>query len=74
MARTVGAGVRGSDDMTTLTCEGCGEPIEDVGNYTDFNGEDWHEACFEVSGGASYCCGMMYEDGEDTCMSCGEPV
>lgn len=23
---------------------------------------------------AKYCCGMIYEDGEDTCMSCGEPL
>ncbi|MFF3868208.1 LIM domain-containing protein [Micromonospora sp. NPDC001898] len=60
--------------MTTLTCEGCKEPIEDDGSHTDFNGEDWHEACFEVSGGPSYCCGMTYENGEDTCLSCGEPI
>jgi len=60
--------------MTTLTCEGCKEPIEDDGSHTESNGEDWHVACFEVSGGSSYCCGMIYEDGEDTCGSCGEPL
>lgn len=23
---------------------------------------------------ARYCCGMIYEQGEDTCFSCGEPL
>ena len=58
--------------MTALICEGCNEPIED--SHVDFNGEDWHEACFEVSDGPSYCCGIMYDDGEDTCLSCGESL
>lgn len=26
------------------------------------------------SGGTSYCCGIMYDRGEDTCRSCGEPL
>lgn len=60
--------------MATLLCEGCEEPIETDDSHIDFNGEDWHEACFEVSGGATYCCGMMYDDGEATCHSCGEPL
>jgi hypothetical protein len=25
-------------------------------------------------GGPQYCCGMIYEDGESTCLSCGEPL
>lgn len=25
-------------------------------------------------GGAKYCCGMIYEDGESTCTSCGDPL
>lgn len=24
--------------------------------------------------GPKYCCGAIYEDGEDTCRSCGEPL
>ncbi|HTW16168.1 MAG TPA: LIM domain-containing protein [Nocardioides sp.] len=60
--------------MTMLTCEGCGEPIQGDDSHLDFNGEDWHEGCFEVSGGPTYCCGMIYENGEDTCFSCGEPL
>ena len=26
------------------------------------------------SGYPSYCCGMIYEDGEDYCASCGDPL
>jgi len=40
----------------------------------EFNGEDWHASCFEVSGGSKYCCGDIYEDGETVCSSCGEPL
>lgn len=60
--------------MTTLNCGRCEEPIEDDDSHLDFNGEDWHEACFEVSDGPSYCCGIMYDTGQDTCRSCGEPL
>ncbi|MYR08952.1 hypothetical protein GTV32_23030 [Gordonia sp. SID5947] len=60
--------------MTVLTCEGCEEPIEDESSHLDFNGEDWHEACFEVSGSPSYCCGAIYESGEVVCASCGDPL
>jgi len=57
----------------TLICTSCDEEVAE---------DDWHEedqlctACFEVSGDgtATYCCGVIYEDGEDTCMSCGEPL
>jgi len=45
--------------MATLICEGCDEPIEDGDGHLHFNGEDWHESCFEVSDGPSYCCGIM---------------
>jgi len=56
---------------TAELCPGCGEPVtEDF----EFNGQQWHESCFEVSGSATYCCGVMYEDGEATCLSCGEPL
>lgn len=59
--------------MAALICVGCDEPIEDDG-HIDPDGDNWHEACYEVSGGPSYCCGMMYEDGEANCWSCGEPL
>ena len=60
--------------MTSLVCEGCEEPIENDDEHIDFNGEDWHEACFELSGGPSSCCGMMYDNGETACRSCGDPL
>ena len=55
----------------TLVCTSCEEDIDQ---------SDWDEesqqciGCFEVGGGAKYCCGMTYDDGEDTCRSCGEPL
>ena len=32
------------------------------------------QSCSENSGAAKYCCGAIYEDDEDTCRSCGEPL
>lgn len=59
-----------SDDETTMiVCEGCEEEVPED--------EAWDglcQACDEVSGGPSYCCGAIYEMGETTCMSCGEPL
>lgn len=57
-----------------LVCTLCEEAVE--------NEADWDEeseicmACFEVGGGSGprYCCGSIYEDGEDTCRSCGDPL
>jgi len=57
----------------TLICRVCEEEVDEV---------DWQEEdelctdCFQNSGdGATkYCCGAIYEEGEDTCMSCGEPL
>lgn len=61
--------------IVMLVCTGCGEPIKDEGSHIDFNGEDWHESCFEVSGGSpTYCYGIMYENGESFCSSCREPI
>ena len=60
--------------MSKLICELCEERIEDDGDHVDFNGVDYHQECFENSGGPKYCCGMMYEDGEEKCRSCGEPI
>lgn len=56
---------------TADTCPGCGEAVADG---LDFNGQRWHEECFGLSDCPTYCCGMIYEDGEDTCRSCGEPL
>lgn len=55
-------------------CGGCEEPIEADESTVEHKRRTWHEACFEVSGGPTYCCGMMYENGEAVCRSCGEPL
>lgn len=53
-------------------CTSCDETID--------RASDWDEQsqrcipCFEVSGAAMYCCGVMYEHGEYSCMSCGDPL
>ena len=58
----------------TPICTWCDEEVDEA---------DWQEeakvctACFDDSGGSDvtkYCCGQIYEEGEDTCMSCGEPL
>lgn len=36
-------------------------------------GCDWGDDS-DSKAGVSYCCGQIYEDGESTCMSCGEPL
>lgn len=71
---TSGACWTAGADEDMLVCEGCGDQIDSDTTRIDFNGEDWHEACFEVRSGPRYCCGAMYTDGEDTCLSCGEPL
>lgn len=39
------------------------------------SGVDYCEACMpEDPGDTKYCCGLIYEDGEDTCASCGDPL
>jgi len=68
-------------------CPNCVRPTADMRNYSERHDRDYCSPitspdCWggnaadsaEVSGGTSYCCGMMYEDGEDTCASCGEPL
>lgn len=53
-------------------CAVCEETIEDKVDWDDESGMCL--ACFEHSGGPRYCCGAIYEDGETTCESCGEPL
>ena len=56
----------------TNVCTSCEEEVE---NEADWDEEDQLcNSCFEVSGGPKYCCGVIYEHDEDTCMSCGEPL
>ncbi len=55
-----------------LVCTSCGEAVEDEADWDDESGMCM--ACFEGSDGPTYCCGMIYEDGETVCRSCGEPL
>ena len=58
---------------TSTTCDDCG---------VDFEYPLWLTAhqivggCEEGSddGGTNYCCGVMYDEGEIVCASCGEPL
>lgn len=58
----------GEGSGAARTCDSCGRFIR----ADDDSG--LCETCLEVSDGPKYCCGLIYEDGEDTCMSCGEPL
>lgn len=55
-----------------LVCTSCEQVVEDEA--------DWDEecelcpGCSEVGASSTYCCGAIYEAGEDTCGSCGEPL
>jgi len=64
--------------MMEPTCPGCEEMIaaDDPGEHIDYNGQDWHERCFEIVGGTAtlYCCGSIYEEDEAVCASCGDPL
>lgn len=50
-------------------CQSCGEEV-DPEELDDGMCED----CLESSAWSSYCCGQIYENGETTCMSCGDPL
>lgn len=54
----------------TLTCVCCGCEIEDE----EAMREGMCEECCDTAEWTKYCCGAIYEDGEDTCRSCGEPI
>lgn len=66
-------GARGSSDRAQApdvsddTCEDCGAELaaED---------DTWCQDCLDDYSGPKYCCGAIYEDGEDACRSCGEPI
>ena len=60
----------GSDgSATTVTCDSCG-------TEKDESEIEWGqcEQCRSEYSGTTYCCGQIYEEGEDTCMSCGESL
>lgn len=53
----------------TVTCTSCNEEVD--ADEVDEDGEC--ESCAQWDG-TTYCCGVMYQEGESTCMSCGEPL
>ncbi|KJF25092.1 hypothetical protein SZ00_02018 [Rhodococcus sp. AD45] len=55
-----------------LVCTSCEESVEDEANW--YEQDEICMACLEVGGGSTYCCGAIYENGEETCGSCGEPL
>lgn len=54
---------------TTLTCDSCGCEVDEEDME---NGQC--EECYSNYSGPKYCCGAIYEEGEDTCRSCGEAL
>ena len=58
-----------SSVATTLTCDSCGDDVDDEDMQ-----EGQCEDCYSDYSGPTYCCGMIYEEGEDSCVSCGEPL
>lgn len=55
-------------EVQTLVCDSCGRDVPE----DEMDGDYCHDCLDEV--GTAYCCGMIYEDGETTCRSCGEPL
>nr|BFE42593.1 hypothetical protein GCM10017547_04860 [Pseudarthrobacter oxydans] len=59
-----------NEEEATLTCDSCGDDVDE--NEMQ---EGQCEECYNSDySGPTYCCGAIYEEGEDTCMSCGEPL
>lgn len=59
-----------SSSGTTLTCDTCGDDVDEE----DMENGQCEDCYNNDDSGAKYCCGMIYEEGEDTCMSCGESL
>ena len=51
-------------------CEVCEEEFIPEELYED----GMCSRCAELSGGPKYCCGVIYENDESVCASCGEPL
>lgn len=62
-------GTTSGADQQTLTCDCCGGPVR----VEDME-EGQCEECRYSDSGSSYCCGMIYEEGEFVCASCGDPL
>ncbi len=59
-------------------CHGCGRLVrEDADDCPTCGSQDITSLDDDITGSdtyTKYCCGAIYEEGEDTCASCGEPL
>jgi hypothetical protein len=74
LSKVFGSGLGDNDGSgaDTFTCESCGDEVDSstVDNIWDLCNE-----CYENDdSGTKYCCGMIYEEGETVCASCGDPL
>ena len=70
--KVFGSGGGDSGDADTFICDSCGDEVESA---TVDNIWDLCNDCYENGDSATtYCCGMIYEEGETICMSCGDPL
>ena len=65
-----GSGEDAGGAANTLTCDSCGAEVDE----DEIEGGECEDCYNSDYSGSSYCCGVIYEEGEDTCMSCGEPL
>lgn len=66
ITKTAQGGSGGED----LRCDSCGNGVDDNEMESGMCKE-----CYDSDyTGPTYCCGFIYEDGEDTCRSCGESL
>ena len=56
----------------THICTLCDEVVEDEEHWDEIS--KLCKPCFQVGGSSDYCCGVIYDDGETSCRSCGEPL
>lgn len=72
LSKVFGSGGGDGGDADTFICDSCGDVVDSA---TVDNIWDLCNDCYENGDSATkYCCGMIYEEGETTCMSCGDPL
>lgn len=54
----------------TLTCSSCGCAVDEH-HMEEGQCEDCYASDYL---GPKYCCGQIYEEGEETCRGCGDPL
>lgn len=68
--QAMGGGSTAADgaDEYTVRCRSCGDHVDE-----DSSEDGLCEDCLD-SDETTYCCGVMYTDGEQFCRSCGDPL